>query len=257
MAVDLNSMSAAMPKYLADLAQSSKNIEQIALYCKNAYQQENTKAETFQKTQQYIKDALSNVAYHVHTVGLNLTNFLQAQANELDKIDLQMQVVSDRVKTAYETVGTVAFRTNEAKRSYQPKSKMRKIEEPDLVPENARPIQKATRNQFNLKALDNVGTDLQGNKGKDNFIAALEAGVTIQSQTLTSSSSYSNFNNNSTRELPPPPKDFTPPALSAPSFMPPPPRDLNLPPPPVDLSLPPPPPPRDLGEYDLPPPPPM
>jgi len=260
--MDLNSLNSSMPKYLADLAQSSKNIEQIAAYCKGAYTQDSTKGDSFLKTQQYIKDALSNVAYHVHTVGLNLTNFLQAQANEIDKLDLQMQVVSDRLKSSHEAIGNGAFRTAEAKRNYQPKQKIRKIEEQDL-PENIRPIAKRERNQFNLKALDGVGIDLQGNRGKDSFLIALEAPVAHA--TLTTSSSLGLMTSVNVRELPPPPRDFNvPPPLNAPSYMPPPTRDLNLPgdlpPPPPPRDLPPPPPARDLPppppDFDLPPPPP-
>ncbi len=88
-----NCMTVTLPSALANLQQSQKNIEQIALYCKTAYANENEQPAVFQKTQMYLKDALSNVAYHIHTVGLHLTNFLQLQVNEIDKLDLQIQTL--------------------------------------------------------------------------------------------------------------------------------------------------------------------
>lgn len=92
---DLHScINSTIPKALGDLAQSHTNIEQIAAYCRNAYMTEPNQQEVFRKTQAYIRDALSNVAYHIHTVGLHLTNFLQLQANEVDKLDLQLQTLS-------------------------------------------------------------------------------------------------------------------------------------------------------------------
>jgi hypothetical protein len=88
-------INSTIPKALADLNQSHKNIDQIAQYCKNAYATEADQNAVFQKTQAYIKDALSNVAYHIHTVGLHMTGFLQLQAKEIERLDLQLQTLAD------------------------------------------------------------------------------------------------------------------------------------------------------------------
>jgi hypothetical protein len=91
---DLHSIvQTVLPGALSELAQSHENIEKIAQYCRNAYTAD--QSDAFGKTQTYIRDALSNVAYHVHTVGLHLTNFLQLQVTELDKLDLQIRTLTD------------------------------------------------------------------------------------------------------------------------------------------------------------------
>jgi hypothetical protein len=93
---DMNQMmTATFPKALSELAQSQQNIEQIAQYCKNAYLSDPDQNAVFGKTQVYLKDVLSNVAYHIHTVALHLTGFLQLQTKELDKLDLQIQSLTD------------------------------------------------------------------------------------------------------------------------------------------------------------------
>ena len=51
--------------------------------------------ELFAQTKQYTNDALLNVAYHVHQVSLQLTNYLQVQAAELEKVDLQIKTITD------------------------------------------------------------------------------------------------------------------------------------------------------------------
>jgi len=90
-------------------------------------------------------------------------------------MDLQLHWVNDRLKANREAIGTAAFRNGpEAIRSYRIKAKMRKLDEHE-VPEGAKSIQKFSRQPLNLKALDNVGIDLYGNRGTDNFNVAMQA----------------------------------------------------------------------------------
>ncbi|PRP74035.1 hypothetical protein PROFUN_16411, partial [Planoprotostelium fungivorum] len=140
-----------IPQALADLNQSYSHIEQIAQYCKKI-----AASEVFQKTQAYIPQALSNAAYHVHTVGLHLTNFLQLQANEIDKLELQLQVLSDRMKAVHDHTGSSSFRTPEAVKG-KPRSqpKATKIEAPA--------VERFARQPIDLAALDGHGIEV-GNK---------------------------------------------------------------------------------------------
>jgi len=255
-----NCMGTTIPSALANLQQSQRNIEQIAQYCRNAYSNENEQGAVFQKTQSYIKDALSNVAYHIHTVGLHLTNFLQLQVNEIDKLDLQIQTLKSRMKAAHDNTGASGFKTQEAIRDYRRQPKIRKLQDHEL-PVSAQPLQKIVRQNINLKALDNVGIDLSGNKGSGSFVNLTQPPSSIQApppslgapptgmtgMNMTASGNYG-------RGPPPPPPSM--------AFRPPPPpisMDMPPPPPPAfggygshDDMLPPPPPPLD----DMPPPPP-
>lgn len=106
---DLNGCSAAIPAALEEMMTSHNNIGQISQYCKSAYQQVlalhyarayipksgDVTPELYNQTKQYTNDALLNVAYHVHQVSLQLTNYLQVQTAELEKVDLQIRTITD------------------------------------------------------------------------------------------------------------------------------------------------------------------
>jgi len=243
---DLHTLiNSTLPKTLNDLMASRKNIDQIAVYCKTAY--ETDPGTVFQQTQKYTRDALSNVAYHIHAVGLHLTNFLQLQANEIEKIDLQIQTLTDRMKSAHDNTGASGFRTMESVKKYQSKPKLRKLEGNE-IPESSRTLPKYVRQPINLKALDNVGIDLSGNKGTETFATAtsrppssLAPPPSLNAPTLTQTHSFSDIPPLPRMMAPPPPLDFAPPPPL--DFAPPPP--IGFMPPPLD-DLPPPPPPRDL-----------
>ncbi len=58
--------------------------------------------ELVTQTKQYANDALLNVAYHVHQLSVHLTNYLQVQATELEKIDQKIRICSD-VRTSLDS----------------------------------------------------------------------------------------------------------------------------------------------------------
>jgi hypothetical protein len=258
-------ISTTIPQALNDLKNSHNQIDQIAAYCKNAYlQPDANKQDIFLKTQTYLRDALSNVAYHVHTVGLHLTKFLKFQDEQIDELELQVNVLTDRLKSAHDTTGVSSFRTVEAVKIYQ-----RQIKSKQIAPPQTEVFQ---RQPLNLKALDNVGIDLSGTKGTDTFQSIQSAPSMKQMQAPNTtvpvplgyrpappSGGY--------QPPPPPPGDFgvpLPPPVDFGYPPPPPPGDFGYPPPPPpgDFGYPPPPPPGDFGyppppgDEDLPPPPP-
>jgi len=249
-------LTTTLPQAMEGLQQSHRNIDQIAQYCKNAYASEQDQNGVFLKTQNYVKDALSNVAYHIHAVSLHITNFLQLQANEIDKISLQIQAVSDRTKSAHDNIGQFAFRSQDSVRAYQRQPKLRKLDESQL-PENARPVGRYTRQAINLKALDNVGIDLTGHKGTDGFTSALTAPPSMQAPPVSPAPSQASMGAFAPPQAPVASMRPPPPAM----YVPPPPPMANLPPPRnlmmgTGFGAPPPPPPVDFEvPMDLPPPP--
>eukprot|EP01114_Cavostelium_apophysatum_P006565 TRINITY_DN1793_c0_g1_i1.p1 TRINITY_DN1793_c0_g1~~TRINITY_DN1793_c0_g1_i1.p1 ORF type:complete len:292 (-),score=70.94 TRINITY_DN1793_c0_g1_i1:47-892(-) len=244
-----------LPQYYEDLLQSSKNIEQIALYCKAAYETESDKHGVVQKTQNYIKDALSNVAYHIHTMGLTVTNLLQSQANEIERLDLQIQALGDRMKSSKDVVGAVTFRTGpDSTRTSKRQPKIRRLEGPDL-PDTARPLSKFTRQPLNLKALDNVGMDLAGNRGTEAF-AGGNSGSFIQAPSgqappLAVPNKFANGPPLSNRPSPVR-SGAPPPTLAPPTGLAPPPPSNFAPPPPPPRDSPAPPPAYDYDGYNQP-----
>jgi len=232
----VQSITTTLPNALNELNQTHSNLDKITQYCKSAYSQEPDQNAVFQKTQNYIKDALSRVAYDIHTVGLHLTNFLQLQANEIEKLDLQIQTLTDRMKAAHDNTGASGFRTMEAVKTYQKKPKMKKCDENEL-PENARSLNRFTRQSINLKALDNVGMDLTGHKGTDVY------NISAPSVNMESSNSFQATNIHS-------PPTFNAPTMAPPPFNPPPGVNLGVPPPLSSPNFEPPPP---FQQFDLPP----
>eukprot|EP01117_Protostelium_nocturnum_P019332 TRINITY_DN835_c0_g1_i1.p1 TRINITY_DN835_c0_g1~~TRINITY_DN835_c0_g1_i1.p1 ORF type:complete len:309 (-),score=111.58 TRINITY_DN835_c0_g1_i1:773-1699(-) len=227
----------AIPEALASLTQSHSNIEKIAQYCKTIAGSDPDPVAVFQKTQQYIPQALSNAAYHIHTVGLQLTNFLQLQANEIDKLDLQLQVLADKMRGIHDVTGSSSYKSAEAIKGAPRQPKMAKIE-------SYRSPEKVVRQTINLAALDKVGIDSAGSRGTDSYEASFAspppAAQTLrQPRSLPTSSSFSNSFD-------------PPPSLAAPRFDAPPPPSIGAPPPPPSYNAPPPPPPS----FGAPPPPP-
>jgi hypothetical protein len=76
---DLATCMETIPPALDELAKSQGTVQQIALYCKAAYQEGSDVNAVFEQTKNYTNDALQNVVYHVHNVGLQVRNsFLSA-----------------------------------------------------------------------------------------------------------------------------------------------------------------------------------
>jgi len=279
-----------LPQALEGLNQSHRNIDQIAQYCKNAYSSED-QAAVFGKTQNYVKDALSNVAYHVHSVSINISNFLQMQADEIGKIGIQIHDLAMRSKVIHDGVGIYGLQTQDSIRTYRKQPKQRKLEESEL-PENARPTGRFTRQAINLKALDNVGIDLSGHRGTDQFsfnappplMSGISASAYIPTivhsgsnatpgATFTRSTSIPSMVSSMDHDAsdlpppPPPPLDATVSSMSynggssssSGSFLARPPLTLNKDPSnqTTTMELPPPPPPPDFSDLPPPPPPPM
>jgi len=270
----LNAYLESIPAALGELSKSNKNINEIAQYCKSAYASDPDPNGIFLKTQGYIKDALVNVAYHISNVGQNLTNFLVLQTKEINKLDLQIRTITDRLRVAKDTTGSAAFRTQEGVKPYQKRPKIMKLDDRE-IPVNSRPVAKYNRSGINLRILDTVGVDLQGNRGNDSYKKTIpdappsvEIGSTAEGRSGTfrapppiNAPPLSAYSNTSVppplpgMNLPPPPAFVAPPPPM--NSLPPPPGNFGMPdfgaplPPPPDFGLPPP-----FDANELPPPPP-
>jgi len=162
---DLSSCSSAVPAALEELLKSHASVQQIAQYCKSAYGEDGDRNAVYEQTKNYTNDALQNVVYHVHNVGLQITNFLEVQTKEIERLDLQIKTLSDRMKACHDATGSSDKQKMEASRSFVSKGiKMRKLEGAD-VPYAAQPLQPFVRSAtIDLNALDNVGL---GNTERD------------------------------------------------------------------------------------------
>ncbi|GAM25242.1 hypothetical protein SAMD00019534_084170 [Acytostelium subglobosum LB1] len=120
-----------IPGSLAELMDNHGKLQQISAYCKSAYGGAEA-AQIYDQTQNYAKNALLNVAYHIQTIGSHLTTLLQLQANEVDKLEIQIKHLNQRVDMIYETTGVDVFKNESATKAYKSTTKQRLIESEDI-----------------------------------------------------------------------------------------------------------------------------
>jgi len=223
-----------------------------------------------------LKDALANVAYHVHTLGVHLTNYLEEQSNEIKSLDDNVEILVLKMKLNHNLLGKNGITKNPASfRTYQKRKKIVKLESSDAP-------SKYVRKTVDLNSLNNVGVDLSGHVGSEQY--PVQTSYSPDSVSNTSSVSLGSVNTQSTPLLnststratvqisQPPPSQLNVPLTSkstthlpqthsvsvhTPQVVhepppPPPPQREEIPPPPSRDEPPPPPPTRD----DPPPPPP-
>eukprot|EP00026_Physarum_polycephalum_P014672 Phypoly_transcript_15216.p1 GENE.Phypoly_transcript_15216~~Phypoly_transcript_15216.p1 ORF type:complete len:285 (+),score=63.54 Phypoly_transcript_15216:57-911(+) len=270
-----------IPKALSDLLDSNNNIKQIATYCKSAYLSKD-QAQVYDQTREYTKECILNVAYHVQTIGTHISTLLDLQTTEIDKLDIQIRALTDRVKACHEAAGATGFRVKEANKVYVKTSKVRKLEGA-AIPEAAKQLRKYTRQPVNYSVIEGGGS-IPSNAAFNNpppsvpppaashaptyFVGRASIALGAPPPTLVAPPSFSapppvpthtqSFSNLPPPPLPPHAAGHNPSSLPPPLFdmpppppfdfgaMPPPPPAFDglLPPPPLDFGPPPPLPPR-------------
>jgi len=143
-----------IPTAIGALKESQKTLDQIAQYCRESKKKDDYDG-VFQQTQDYTKDALMNVAYHVHTVGTHLTSFLHFQAREMDKLDLKIGTLTARMKGCHDAAGEEGFNTKESARTYTVGNKMSKLDDSSL-PEASKFPQPCARQKITIDSLDQM-----------------------------------------------------------------------------------------------------
>ncbi|KAK5576492.1 hypothetical protein RB653_007636 [Dictyostelium firmibasis] len=268
--IDINVYSqTTIPNAMAELMDNHNKMEQISAYCKSLYANGDA-AQAYEQTQGYAKNALLNVAYHIQTVGTHITSLLQLQTNEMEKLNIEIQTLTQRVRMIHDSTGTNVFSNQDAAKPYKSSLKNRKVETESAKPPVKyvhRPISYGVSasdiNQNGVPPLNhsNSSANLTSSSGH------LAASSTSNSSTPSyQSPSYSSQPTISSGTPPPiqkqPPRVANappPPSLSVPA----PPPAMNVPPPPTSQRPPsvnsyndfPPPPPSSSGGFDLPPPP--
>eukprot|EP01121_Diplochlamys_sp_Union-15-3_P017923 TRINITY_DN6416_c0_g1_i1.p1 TRINITY_DN6416_c0_g1~~TRINITY_DN6416_c0_g1_i1.p1 ORF type:complete len:246 (+),score=54.47 TRINITY_DN6416_c0_g1_i1:147-884(+) len=229
-----------IPNAIKALKESNTTLDQIATYCRDLKKSTDYDA-IFTQTQEYTKDALMNVAYHVHTVGTYLTTFLQFQMTELDKLDTVMGNITQRLKYFHDSVGNQSYTARENERQYHRTHRLQKIDE-SAIPESSNALPQFSRQKISIDSLDQM--NLMVAYSPDVVVPAPPPSQTpLVMKTKKVNRKIATSGKNSTprrkgEEIPSSDIDLPPP---------PPPPDMELPPPPPppDMELPPPPPPED------------
>lgn len=216
---------------LQELMKSRESMKQILEYCKAAFATDDQN-RVYTETEQYLKDAITNIAYHSHNIGALFVTLFDLQDIELERLNLQVQSIQNSLSMTRTLPGSNDHLTNpDALKYYSPELKSAKLDDSP----SAKPLPLFERSPLVIECnrYDAVGID-------------------ITKKGLASVSS-NNFPARSAERTPAPPPAVAPPTLDThgdfdappPDFLPPPPEDLPPPPPPGDAGdIPPPPPPR-------------
>lgn len=95
MSVDTQKLAdEVLPKHLDQLRESSKTMEEIAKYCRESRKKKEYD-QVYKQSFDYSRDALTNAAYHVHTVGTQLTRFIILQTDEVERLAIQVKSLAD------------------------------------------------------------------------------------------------------------------------------------------------------------------
>jgi len=250
-------------KSLKELEECKQKIDGVLAYCRDKYASDKKKIFTY--TQSETKNALQNVTYHINAMSQHLSSVLSVQASEIEKIDLQLKEITNRVQLSHQEVGNkalVLLRTEHEGAPLQP-DKIKKLEG-TAIPS----LPAHQRQKIEFGELDNIGISLASGQATKTFgtIRNTQYSQRSVSSAPANTGSFASGPPTLARnfdDMVPPPSDLPPPPMGAPP--PPPPDDLNgLPPAPNEL---PPPPPADLpidlptdlppAPDELPPPPPM
>jgi len=88
-----------VPASIQKLADTERKIGDIITWCQVHYVNETqNRNETLDKTKEYTNAVLHNVLYYVHAASVDLMNMLDLQAQEVDKLNAQMVIMSDRLR---------------------------------------------------------------------------------------------------------------------------------------------------------------
>ena len=124
-----------IPDAFQQLTQTRDTIEQIVQFCKDSYSASATGAEgseektaqSFAQTRKYTSDVLLNVTYHVQNIAGLLTTYVERQMDEIDKMLVETQVVSERLRSHYDRNGSEIFRPAESTRTFEKQGKCVKL----------------------------------------------------------------------------------------------------------------------------------
>jgi cobalamin biosynthesis Mg chelatase CobN len=106
-----------LPDALKSIQESKETLDKIVSYYVDTKSTEYEKF--FQQTQDHTKEAITNVAYHAHTVGTHLTNFLKLQLLELEKLELHLCTLADRMRLSHDSAGQLGYRTPASVKKYR------------------------------------------------------------------------------------------------------------------------------------------
>eukprot|EP01120_Amphizonella_sp_Union-15-10_P008147 TRINITY_DN2867_c0_g1_i5.p1 TRINITY_DN2867_c0_g1~~TRINITY_DN2867_c0_g1_i5.p1 ORF type:complete len:242 (-),score=78.57 TRINITY_DN2867_c0_g1_i5:187-912(-) len=221
-----------IPEALNNLKEAQKTLETIAQYCREAKKKDDYDA-SYQQTEEYTKDALMNVAYHVHTVGTHFTSFLQLQDREIDKISIKLSTLTARLNHHHTEAATQGYKIKEAQRFYTSISRSQKLDDSSL-PESSKLPPTFSRHKITLDSLDQMNLLVSFSPDAEAILAPPPSLTPIHAKISKTKKSKKSIKGGRKTESdvfplpegipPPPPPDF--------DYPPPPPPDEELPPPP-------------------------
>jgi len=108
-------VTSTLPKSLVEFDSMHKNINPISDYCRDAYAT-GDRRQVYTETVNYSRDVVTNVAFHTNTLASQLTQFLELQAQEVERLDVTLKVVTERLRALHENTGISGYRSAAAVR---------------------------------------------------------------------------------------------------------------------------------------------
>ncbi|KAL6045701.1 hypothetical protein QOT17_003177 [Balamuthia mandrillaris] len=153
--LDLTGCAEAVPAALQELANNQQTLSQIFDHCKGTLK--DSGSSDIAQTKKFVSDALENVVYHVHNVGLQIANFLEVQNVEMESLDLRIRSLSQRMKQCHESTAVPEKQGMEVDKGYQKMERKRQLGATELPP-SAQPLPRFQRGPINMDALSSLGS---------------------------------------------------------------------------------------------------
>lgn len=116
-----------------DMIVNQETINQIVDFCTEHYpgtgiSDEQRAADIFAKTRQYTSDAFQNVLYRVTQVAKLLNDYIEEQANAVDRMTTEANAVAERLCSYYDRTGSDCLCTAEVEHPYEVREMSRKLQ---------------------------------------------------------------------------------------------------------------------------------
>ncbi|KAK3106444.1 hypothetical protein FSP39_020212 [Pinctada imbricata] len=141
------------------LQESYVNLEKVAKYCKDNYEQAQDKRAALEETKNYTTHSLASVAYQINSLATNFLKLLDLQANQLAEMESSVNYLAQTVnihkeKVARREIGVLT--TNRT--STRPAGVKNGI----IFPEHAERPTKYNRKPIDYSTLDDIGHGVRG-----------------------------------------------------------------------------------------------
>eukprot|EP00112_Aurelia_sp_Birch-Aquarium-sp1_P025145 Seg822.6 transcript_id=Seg822.6/GoldUCD/mRNA.D3Y31 product="Abl interactor 1" protein_id=Seg822.6/GoldUCD/D3Y31 len=150
-----------IPDGMKALADSHRNLADLALYCKDSYRQSGDKSKVLTETKQYASQSLASVAYQVHSLAVNMLQMMDQQMIQLNKMGASVGGISLTVDIHKEKVARREIGALTASKNVTRGHKI-------VAPAQQEKIKRYKREEIDYSMLDDIGHGVRTEPRKTN-----------------------------------------------------------------------------------------